>query len=92
MAASISCARADDPSISLTLGDKGLSSLKYGGTEYLWANPSDNSQGAFDGSVFYVSRVVLSKPGQPDVLLERGGPGMVTADKVHTFLLSMGPG
>ena len=84
LAASVSCARAADPGVSLTLGDKGLTSLKYGGTEYLWANPGDGSGGAFDGSVFYVSRVVLSKPGQPNVSLERGGPGTVTSDKAHS--------
>lgn len=67
------------PGVKVEMGEAGLKSLAYNGTELLWGNPSDNS-GAFDGRVFYVQRVVLQKAGVADTPLADGGPSQVSVD------------
>lgn len=72
-------AQADaGPGVTITIGKSGLSSLKYGGAEFLWANSNDSTHGVYDGSTFYVSRVVLRRADGTETALDAGGPSQVS--------------
>ena len=64
-------------SIHIAFGAQGLSSIKSNGTEFIWSNPSDNTHGEFDGSAFWVERVILQTPNGPELSLKNGGPSQV---------------
>ena len=70
------------PDVTIAFGGSGLSSLRYGGQELLWVNPTDGTRGAFDGGTFWVSRVTLRGADGKDMSLDRGGPSRVLTDAV----------
>lgn len=70
-------------SVTIQFGDSGLTSLRYQGQEFLWLNLSDGSHGAFDGGVFWVSRVSLHGADGKEAILEGGGPSTVKVDAAH---------
>lgn len=71
--------------VTFALGDRGLRSLQYNGTELLWAVPSNGR--AIDGSEFFVSHVIMSKLGSADVSLDQGGPSKVTTDPTRGLVM-----
>lgn len=64
--------------VQIAMGPAGLASLKYGGTELLWSNPSDSTHGAFDGGTVWVSRVVLRQADGTETSLDAGGPSQIS--------------
>jgi hypothetical protein len=68
------------PSVTVGFGGNGLSSLRYGGQEFLWLNPDIGANGAFNGGAFWVSRVTLRGADGKDVSIEGGGPSQVSTD------------
>ena len=68
------------PNVTVSFGRSGLSSLRYGGQELLWVNPDAEANGAFNGGVFWVSRVTLRGADGKDVSLDGGGPSKVVTD------------
>ena len=72
--------------LQITLGDQGLSSLRYSGTDLLWGNPDDSTHGAYDGRAFWVQRVVLRQPDGKEATVDAGGPSRVRVDTAHQTL------
>ena len=68
------------PSVTVSFGGSGLSSLRYGDQELLWRNPDAGANGAFNGGAFWVSRVTLRGADGKDVTVDGGGPSRVTTD------------
>lgn len=70
---------ADTPAstVQITMGKGGLASLKYGGAEFLWANPNDSAHGAYDGNTFWVSNVILRRADGTETSRDAGGPSQV---------------
>ena len=64
--------------VTIAMGKAGLASLKYNGTEFLWANPNDSTHGAYDGSAFWVSKAILRRADGTETTLDGGGPSQVS--------------
>jgi len=70
------------PGVTVAFGGGGLSSLRYGGQEFLWLNPDIGANSAFNGGAFWVSRVTLRGADGKDVTIDGGGPSHVLTDAV----------
>jgi hypothetical protein len=78
--ASVFNSPAGTSEVNISMGPKGLSSIKYDGHEFIWSNPTDNTHGEFNGNVFHVQQVILQRGAAHEQTLKDPEPSQVQVD------------